>query len=94
MKRFLNIALLLALLLAGCAPAVTPTQTEAPATEAPTSTPVPPTVTVEPRTLNVFAAASLTDAFTEINEYGAAILLSENLEGITQTMPMAIYPGS
>lgn len=45
-------------------------------------------------TLNVFAAASLTDAFTEINEYGAAILLSENLEGITQTMPMAIYPGS
>ncbi|MFN8399491.1 MAG: molybdate ABC transporter substrate-binding protein [Anaerolineales bacterium] len=68
MKRFLNIALLLALLLAGCAPAITPTQTEAPATEAPTSTPVPPTVTVEPRTLNVFAAASLTDAFTEIGE--------------------------
>lgn len=68
MKRFLNIALLLALLLAGCAPAITPTPTEAPATEAPTSTPVPPTVTVEPRTLNVFAAASLTDAFTEIGE--------------------------
>jgi molybdate transport system substrate-binding protein len=68
MKRFLNIALLLALLLSGCAPAVTPTATEALATEAPTSTPVPPTATVEPRTLNVFAAASLTDAFTEIGE--------------------------
>lgn len=68
MKRLLNFALLLALLLAGCAPAVTPTPTEAPATEAPTSTAVPPTATVEPRTLIVFAAASLTDAFTEIGE--------------------------
>lgn len=68
MKRLLNFALLLALLLAGCAPAVPPTPTEVPATEAPTSTPVPPTATVEPRTLIVFAAASLTDAFTEIGE--------------------------
>lgn len=43
MKRFINIILLLALFLAGCAPASS-----------------------EPVTLNVFAAASLTDAFTEI----------------------------
>lgn len=62
MKRYLNIILLLALLVAGC----TPTATPAPATEEPT--PVPPTATVEPVTLNVFAAASLTDAFTEIGE--------------------------
>ncbi len=46
MKRFLNIFLLLALLLAGCAPASTN----------------------EPVTLNVFAAASLTDAFAEIGK--------------------------
>jgi len=46
MKRFLSLMLLLALFVAGCAPA---------------STPAP-----EPVTLNVFAAASLTDAFTEI----------------------------
>ncbi len=46
MKRFASLILLLALFVAGCAPA---------------STPAP-----EPVTLNVFAAASLTDAFTEI----------------------------
>lgn len=68
MKRFLNIALLLALLSAGCAPSVAPTATVAPATEAPTSTPVPLTATPELRTLIVFAAASLTDAFTELGE--------------------------
>jgi molybdate transport system substrate-binding protein len=70
MKRFLNLILFLTLLLAGCAPAATPTPTVAPATEPPTATAaptaVPPASTPEPRTLNVFAAASLTDAFTEI----------------------------
>ena len=50
MKRFLYLTLLLAILLAGCAPAAT-------ASFAP-----------EPRTLNVFAAASLTGAFTEIGK--------------------------
>lgn len=55
MKRFLSLMLLLAIFLAGCAPAATPT-------------PLP-----EPVTLNVFAAASLTDAFTEIgNNFQAA----------------------
>lgn len=48
MKRFLSLMLLLAIFLAGCAPAATPTPLS------------------EPVTLNVFAAASLTDAFTEI----------------------------
>jgi molybdate transport system substrate-binding protein len=50
MNRFLYLTLLLAILLAGCAPAAT-------------ASPAP-----EPRTLNVFAAASLTDAFTEIGK--------------------------
>lgn len=52
MKRLLNIALLLALLLTGC--------TTAQAT--------PVTAPVTQTALNVFAAASLTDAFTEIGE--------------------------
>jgi molybdate transport system substrate-binding protein len=74
MKRILSLVLLLALFLVGCAPAATPTAapTEPPATEAPTTVPtdtaVPPTATSEPATLNVFAAASLTDAFTEIGK--------------------------
>ena len=53
MKHFLSLMLLLALSIAGCAPASTPTEA-----------PVAP----EARTLNVFAAASLTDAFTEIGK--------------------------
>ena len=74
MKRILSLVLLLALFLVGCAPAATPTAapTEPPATEVPTTVPtdtaVPPTATSEPATLNVFAAASLTDAFTEIGK--------------------------
>jgi molybdate transport system substrate-binding protein len=61
MKRFLSLIVLLSLFLAGCGSAVTPAPTtvsspqEAPVIEEP-----------EPRALNVFAAASLTDAFTEI----------------------------
>ena len=72
MKRFLSMILLLALFLAGCTPAATAVPTSAstlpPPTEKPTEAPtaVPPTATAEPITLNVFAAASLTDAFTEI----------------------------
>lgn len=52
MKRFLLVLLLVMLFLVGCAPGAT-------------STAVP---TAEARTLNVFAAASLTDAFTEIGK--------------------------
>lgn len=55
MKRFLNIILLLTLLITGCA-SLSPTEES--------SARVKP----EPRTLIVFAAASLTDAFTEIGE--------------------------
>jgi molybdate transport system substrate-binding protein len=52
MKRLLNIALLLFLLLTGCTTAQT----------------TPVTDPVTQTTLNIFAAASLTDAFTEIGE--------------------------
>ncbi|HJQ13211.1 MAG TPA: molybdate ABC transporter substrate-binding protein [Anaerolineales bacterium] len=52
MKRFLSLILLLTVWLAGCALAPMGAATTAP----------------EARTLNVFAAASLTDAFTEIGE--------------------------
>ena len=70
MKRFLSIIVLLSLFLAGCGSAVTPTPTTAPVIEEPTTAPteVPPTTAPEPRTLTVFAAASLTDAFTEIGK--------------------------
>jgi molybdate transport system substrate-binding protein len=73
MKRSLSLTLLFALFLVGCAPATptaAPTQpsvTEVPTT-APTDTAVPPTATSEPKTLNVFAAASLTDAFGELGK--------------------------
>ena len=53
MKRFLTLMLLLALFLTGCA--------STPSTESPATAP-------EARTLSVFAAASLTDAFTEIGK--------------------------
>lgn len=76
MKRSLALILLIALFLVGCAPATTPAATAAPATEAPATampaTEMPatesPTAAPEARTLNVFAAASLTDAFTEIGK--------------------------
>ncbi len=48
MKRFLYLILFLALVLAGCAPIVTPTPMTA----------LPLAVTSEPCTLNVFAAAN------------------------------------
>jgi len=52
MKCSLALFLLIALFLVGCSPATTPAPTAAP----------------EARTLNIFAAASLTDAFTEIGK--------------------------
>ena len=71
MKRILNVFLLLALVITGCTTAQA-TPTPAPATEeatlAPTEAPATATPEPEARTLTVFAAASLTDAFTEIGE--------------------------
>ena len=57
MKHLPALALLLALFLAGCGSAATPLVTA-----------VSPTATPEPQTLTVFAASSLTDAFSEIGK--------------------------
>jgi len=86
MKRLFALTLLLAVSLTACGAMVTPTPVPAPATEAPTLEPmaVPPTATPEPRTLTVFAAASLTDAFTEI---GAAFEAAN--PGVTVTFNFA-----
>src|SRR5687767_5496194 len=61
MKRFLSLTLLPTLFLTACGIATKMPATEAPAAEAPTAAP-------EAHTLKVFAAASLTDAFTEIGK--------------------------
>ena len=66
MKRFNLAILLVAALLAACGQAVTPlSPTPTPANAIPTAL---PTATAQPRTLTVFAAASLTDAFTELGK--------------------------
>jgi len=83
MKRFLSLALLLTLFLAACGTAATPLPTAVPptATEAPTA--VPPTAPA-PQTLTVFAASSLTDAFTEIGKSFEAAN-----DGVTVTLNFA-----
>ena len=87
MKRLLALTLLLAVFLTACGAAVTPTPAPvAPTQVSPTLVPtaVPPTATPEPQTLTVFAAASLTDAFTEI---GAAFDAAN--PGVTVTLNFA-----
>ena len=72
MKRSIWLILLLALLLAGCTAVAAPTTSTnlpAPAEEQTTaSTIAPPTFTPEPRTVIIFTASSLTDAFAEIGK--------------------------
>src|SRR5690349_6050633 len=79
MRRSVSIILLMAVCVAGCAPVATPTAAPTPpaTTEAPTSAPteVPtqaateaPTAGPQAQILNVFAAASLTNAFNEIGK--------------------------
>jgi molybdate transport system substrate-binding protein len=71
MKRFLSAVLLFALFLVGCAPAATPTSAPMQPLARGTATTVAtalPKSTLEPKTLNVFAAASLTDALNEIGK--------------------------
>ena len=86
MKRLLSLTLLLSIFLTACGASATPTPV--PVTEAPTLAPteVPPTATSKPesQTLLVFAAASLTDAFTEI---GAAFDAAN--PGVTTTFNFA-----
>ena len=76
MKKSLvcGICLVLVLLASACGPAATPPPAPiaVPPTETPlpppTEAPVPPTATPAPRTLTVFAAASLTGSFGEIGK--------------------------
>ena len=72
MKRSLSLILLLALFMVGCVPESTSVPTQAPVSEESTLVlTVPPATSTsepEPRTLTIFAAASLTDAFTEIGK--------------------------
>ena len=86
MKRLPSLILFLSIFLTACGASATPTP--APATEASSLalTEVPPTATPEPepQTLTVFAAASLTDAFTEI---GAAFDAAN--PGVTATFNFA-----
>jgi molybdate transport system substrate-binding protein len=70
MKRILTLTLLLTVLLTACGATATPTPAPVVPTKVPptlTPTAVPSTATPEPQTLTVFAASSLTDAFTEIS---------------------------
>ncbi len=69
MRRLASILFLLPFLLAACAPATTPAPTSVSPAQAPTI--IPTTAPTEPpaaRTLTVFAAASLTDAFGDIGK--------------------------
>jgi len=65
MKRFITLGLLLVIFLTACGTASAPTQVAAPVTHATT---VASTSAPQSTTLIVFAAASLTDAFTEIGK--------------------------
>jgi molybdate transport system substrate-binding protein len=67
MNRVVSLLLLLAFFLTGCGTAATPASTAVPATETSTQATIDtPAATPAARTLIVFAAASLTDAFKEI----------------------------
>jgi molybdate transport system substrate-binding protein len=73
MKRLFMLFLTLSMLLSACSSPATPTPTTVPATEALSVFPTEvattvPTAKPEPRTLTVFAAASLTNAFGEIGK--------------------------
>ena len=79
MRRILALTLLLAVFLTACGAALAPAPVPAPAAQALTTAPAS-----EPGTLTVFAAASLTDAFTEI---GAAFDAAN--PGVTTTFNFA-----
>ena len=90
MKRILALALLLAVILAACG-------TATPVSLPPTQVAVPPTSAPAPRTLTVFAAASLTNAFGEIGKaFEAAnpgVSVTFNFAG-SQTLQTQIQQGA
>jgi molybdate transport system substrate-binding protein len=110
MKRFALVILLVTALLAACGPAATPVPVVPTAVPSiaplvpPTATPVPltatsvpPTEIPEPRTLTIFAAASLTDGFTEIGHNFEAshpgVTVASNYAG-SQTLSTQITQGA
>jgi molybdate transport system substrate-binding protein len=94
MKRFSYLILLFALLLAGCGPATTSARASEVSTAAAVAT---PTSAPEPRTLTVYAAASLTGAFGEIGKaFEAAhpgVTVAFNFAG-SQTLRAQIEQGA
>ena len=103
LKRFILPILLAVVLLAACGPAAAPTpvpiavaSTTVPSTAVP-PTAIPPTATPTPRTLTVFAAASLTDAFKEIGStFEAAhpgVTITLNFAG-SQTLSTQLIQGA
>ena len=99
LNRIASVVLLIATLLAACSPAAAPTAASLPPTATavpavpvlvptlPPPTEAPPTAAPQPRTLTVFAAASLTEAFTEIGHNFEAshpgVTLTFNFAGST-----------
>jgi molybdate transport system substrate-binding protein len=81
MKKIFYFAFLFVFLLTACSAAVAPAPTSVFYTQAPVAS---PTAKTEPRTLTVFAASSLTGAFTEI---GAAFEAAN--PGVTVTLNFA-----
>ncbi len=89
-QKFLSLFLLTALLvIPACSPQTTPTPEPAkPAAVLVAPTAVPPTAIPEPRTLTVFAAASLTESFGELGtmfeEQNPGVTVSYNFGGSQQ----------
>jgi molybdate transport system substrate-binding protein len=94
-KKIALLVLLIAVLLAACGTAAT--SAAVPTAVPSTRTLVPPTATPEPRTVTVFAAASLTDAFTEIGHSFEAthtgVTVTFNFTG-SQTLSTQITQGA
>jgi molybdate transport system substrate-binding protein len=95
MKRAALLVLLVASFLDACGPATT--STPVPTSASPSDPRISPLVTPEPLTLTVYAAASLTDAFTEIGQNfeaahpGAKVLF--NFSG-SQTLSTQLTQGA
>jgi molybdate transport system substrate-binding protein len=95
MKRIFALTLLLAILLTACGTAATPTA--APILAAPQLPAAPPTTAPAAKTLNVFAAASLTGAFGEIGKafeaHNPGVTVTFNFAG-SQVLQTQIQQGA
>jgi molybdate transport system substrate-binding protein len=96
MKRIMAVAVLLIIVLTACGPVAQPTTASAP-TSPPSTAALQATTAPAARTLHVFAAASLTQAFEEIGKaFGAAnpgVTVAFNFAG-SQTLQSQIEQGA